>query len=63
MRRYCTSVVAAPDLAQDEAVGQHLAGMGDQQAQQIVFPRRQLHLRAAHRDDAAHEIDGEIAAA
>ena len=33
-----------------------------QQAQQIVFPRRELHFLAAHGDDPAHQIDGEIAA-
>ena len=33
----------APDLLEDLAVGQHLAGMGDQQAQQVVFGRGQLN--------------------
>src|SRR5215469_10928884 len=55
--------LAAPHLAQDELVGQHLAGMGNQEAQQIVLARRELYLLAAHRDDPAHQIDREIAAA
>ncbi len=32
-----------------------------QQAQHVVFLRRQLHLALAHPDDAAHEIDRELA--
>ena len=62
MRRYCTSASGAPDGAQNEFVRQHLAGVRDQKAQQIVFPRRQLNLFVAHGDDPAHEIHGKIAA-
>ena len=63
MRRYCTSVLRPPDLAQDHVVRQHLAGMRHQQPQQIVLPRRELHLLAAHRHDPPHQIDREIAGA
>ena len=44
-------------------MGQHLAGMLHQDPQQIVFLRRKLHLAFADLDDAAHQIDREIAGA
>src|SRR6185437_7066800 len=50
-----------PHLAQNEFVRQYLAGMRDQQAQEIVFLRRELHLLLAHGDDASDQVDGEIA--
>ena len=53
--------LGTPDLAQDEFVGEHLAGMRDQQAQQVVFARRELHLLTADSDDAADQVDGQIA--
>src|SRR5437868_5476884 len=40
-----------------------LPAWGDQEAQDVVFPRREPKLLAAHGDQPAHEIDGEIAAA
>ena len=63
MRRYCTSVFAAPDLTQDHVVRQHLAGMRDEQPQQIVLPGREFNLVAAHRHDASYQIDREVTGA
>src|SRR5262249_25515412 len=40
---------------------QHLAGMLNEDAQQLVFLGRQLDLLVADLDDAPYEIDGEIA--
>ena len=42
-------------------MGQHLAGMLNQEAQQLIFLRRELHLLAAALDDPAHEIDRQVA--
>src|SRR6516225_2830141 len=55
--------IAAPHFAEDELVGQHLARMGHEQAEDVVLTRREPYLLAPHGDEAAHEIDGEIAAA
>ena len=44
-------------------MGQHFPGMGHQQPQQVILARRQLHILFAHRDQAAHQIDRQIAAA
>src|SRR5258706_15916228 len=55
--------VAAPELAQDEAVRQNLAGMHYEQAEQVVLARRQLHLDASAHDDPAHKVDRQLAAA
>ena len=53
---------SAPHFVQNEFLGQDLAGMADQEAQQVIFARRQLHLRTRHRHDPAHQIHGQIAA-
>src|SRR5438445_7624784 len=52
----------APDLFQDEMVGQHLAGMLHQDAQDVVFLRREFYLLALDLDDALDQIDAEVAA-
>ena len=41
-----------PDGAQQSALRQHRAGMGDQMAQQSIFERRQTHRFAGARHDA-----------
>ena len=46
-----------PYLAQQLAMGQHLAGMHDEMAQQVELLRRQFDLVAAARDLPAHQID------
>ena len=46
----------SPDLLEDLTVGQHLTGVGHQQAQQIVLGGGQLHLFPAHH----HPTPGEI---
>ena len=43
------------------AVGQHLAGMHDEMAQQVEFLGRQLDLLAAAGDVAADQIDRQVA--
>ena len=45
------------------ADGESRTFCGDEEAQHVVFLGREFHLRALEGDDAAHEIDGEIAAA
>jgi len=50
-----------PQLLEQEAVGQHLAGMLHQHAQQLVFLRREFYLLVADLDDAAHQVDGQLA--
>src|SRR5262249_28558237 len=50
-----------PQLSQQESVCQYLAGMLNEQAQELVFLRRQLHLAVADLDDAPHQIDRQIA--
>ena len=40
-------VRGTPYLAQDLAVREHLAGVGDEQAQQAIFDRRQMNRRPA----------------
>jgi hypothetical protein len=42
-------------------VGEHLAGMGDEEPQDVVIPSARLHLGIAHPDDPSHEIDREVA--
>ena len=42
-------------------MGQHLAGMLHQHAQQFVFLGRQLDLAVADLDDTAHQVDREVA--
>ena len=43
--------VGAPDSAQDQGVGQHLAGVDSEEPQQVVLLGRELHLDAV----AAHD--------
>src|ERR1700686_4754019 len=50
-----------PQFLQEKAVGQHLAGMLHQHAQQFVFLWRELDVLLADLDDAAHQVDGEVA--
>src|SRR3954451_18105458 len=55
--------LAAPDLLEEELVGQHLAGVGDEGAQDVVLLGRELDLGVVHPDGAADEVDREVAAA
>src|SRR6202011_1931837 len=50
-----------PQLAEQEFVGEYLAGMLYQDTQQVVFLRRQFYLLVAGLDDAADQIDRKIA--
>ena len=50
----------APDLTQQELVGQNLPGVLDQNPEQIVLLRRELDLLIAHRHEAACDIDREL---
>ena len=52
-----------PQLLQEKAVGQHFAGVLHQDAQQVVFSRRQFDIALAELDDAADQIDREISGA
>ena len=52
-----------PDVLQQVAMGQHLAGVNDELRQHVVFARRQPHLGVADAHDAAHQIDAQAAAA
>ena len=51
---------AVPNLLQQETMGQYLAGMLNQDAQDIVFLRRELYLLPGHLHDTLDEIDGEL---
>ncbi|CCV16199.1 hypothetical protein MESS4_830419 [Mesorhizobium sp. STM 4661] len=51
----------APDLFQQKLVCEDLACVLYQDAQYVVFLRRQLYLPVLDLDDALHQIDGEIA--
>src|SRR5690349_12014053 len=51
----------SPQLVEDMAVRQHLASIGHQLGQQLVFLGRQAHFGAAALHDAAHQIDRKIA--
>src|SRR5215831_4542975 len=53
---------SGPDLCEYLAVGEDLACMEDEQAQQGVLGGRKLHVLASSLDDASSEIDLEIAA-
>src|SRR6266436_5183735 len=50
-----------PQFPQQKSVRQHLAGMLNEHAQELVFLRRQLDLLVADLDDAPYQIDREIA--
>ena len=50
-----------PQFAEQELVGQHLAGMLHEHTQQLVLLGRQLHLLVRDLDDTAHEVDRQIA--
>src|SRR5712671_3342498 len=50
-----------PQFPQQESVRQHLAGMLNKHAQELVFLRRQLHLLIAGLDNAPYQIDRQIA--
>src|SRR5579871_1012412 len=52
-----------PELLEQEAMGQHLAGVLHQDAQELIFLRRQFDLALADLHDAAHQVDREIAGA
>src|SRR6266478_10073304 len=52
---------ATPQFPQQKSVRQHLAGMLNEYAQELVFLRRQLDLLIADLDDAPYEINREIA--
>ena len=54
-------VARPPDLAQQLAVRQHAAGVGDQHAEQAVCDRGQMHFGAALRDDARRQVDPHVA--
>src|SRR5712672_4224029 len=51
----------APEFLHQEFVGQDLAGMLHQHAQQIVFLGRELDLPLADLDDAPHQVDRQLA--
>src|SRR5262249_17274895 len=50
-----------PQRAEQEPVGEHLAGVLHQHAQEIVLLGRELHLAVAHLDDAPHQVDRKVA--
>src|SRR5947209_1411558 len=50
-----------PKLAQEELMGQHLSRVLHQDAQEIVFLRRELDLSIGDFHDAPHQIYGKIA--
>src|SRR5258707_9646556 len=50
-----------PQFPQQESVRQHLAGMLNEHAQELVLLGRQLHLLVANLDDAPYQIDRQIA--
>jgi hypothetical protein len=43
-------------------MGQHLACVMDQEAQDVVFARRQLHVLPPHPDNAPNQINRQVAA-
>ena len=51
-----------PQLCEQEFVGEHLAGVLHEHAQQVILLGRELHLPVGHFDDTAHEVDREITA-
>lgn len=52
---------SAPHLAHQHPVGQYLTGMGNQQAQNVVFLRRKFNFRPVHAYDPPHQIDRQVA--
>ena len=50
-----------PHFAQQVTLRHHLAGVGEQYAEQAVFDRRQMHRLASAGDDAARQIDPRFA--
>src|SRR5215211_6432055 len=53
----------SPDLLHDHPVGENAPCMEDKEAQNVPFLVRQLHLVTSNGDEAAREIDREIAVA
>src|SRR3974377_1705499 len=51
----------APQFPQQESVRQHLAGMLNKDAQELVFLGRQPHLPLPHLDNPPHEVNRQIA--
>src|SRR5689334_22537374 len=49
-----------PHLTQDEFVGKHSSGMGDQETQEIVLARGELDLVAPYCDDPTHKVDTQV---
>ena len=49
-----------PQLAEQKLVGEHLAGMLNQHAQELVLLGRELYFLVAQLDDAPHEINRQI---
>ena len=52
-----------PQLTEQKFMGQHLARMLHQYAQQIVLLGRQLHFLVPNLDDTPHQVDRKIAGA
>src|SRR5262249_12620943 len=52
-----------PQLAEQELVGEHLAGVLHQRAQKLVFLGGQFYLLVTHLHDAPYQVDREVAGA
>src|SRR5215213_8392244 len=51
-----------PDLLHDHALGEHLAGVDDEEAQDVPFLVREPYLRTAHRHEPARQVNDEVPA-